>query len=63
MILYILPLKSSTIYPKLDELTLLFQPPYSPEVNPIERLSGYVKKQLKWLRFDQIEELRAAEQK
>jgi putative transposase len=37
---------------------LLFQPAYSPEVNPIERLWGYVKEQLKWLRFEQIEELR-----
>jgi putative transposase len=34
-----------------------------PEVNPIERLWGYVKEQLKRLRFDQIEELRAAVQK
>ena len=42
---------------------LLFQPAYNPEVNPIERLWGYVKEQLKWLRFDQIEELRAAVQK
>ena len=42
---------------------LLFQPAYSPKVNPIERLWGYVKEQLKWLRFDQIEELRAAVQK
>jgi transposase len=37
---------------------LLFQPAYSPEVNPIERLWGYVKEQLKGLRFEQIEELR-----
>ena len=44
-------------------MILLFQPAYSPEVNPIERLWGYVKEQLKWLRFDQIEELRAAVQK
>jgi putative transposase len=42
---------------------LLFQPAYSPEVNPIERLWGYVKEQLKWLRFEHIEELRAAVQK
>jgi transposase len=41
----------------------LFQPAYSPEVNPIERLWGYIKEQLKWLRFEQIEELRAAVQK
>ena len=44
-------------------MILLFQPAYSPEVNPIERLWGYVKEQLKWLRFEQIEELRAAVQK
>ncbi|MEG4280773.1 transposase, partial [Microcoleus sp. MON1_C1] len=46
-----------------ENVILLFQPGYSPEVNPIERLWGYVKEQLKWLRFDQIEELRAAVQK
>jgi transposase len=32
-------------------------------LNPIERLWGYVKEQLKWLRFERIEELRAAVQK
>jgi putative transposase len=37
---------------------LLFQPVYSAEVNPIERLWGYLKEQLKWLRFEQLEELR-----
>jgi putative transposase len=42
---------------------LLFPPAYSPEVNPIERVWGYIKEQLKWLRFEQIEELRAAVQK
>jgi putative transposase len=42
---------------------LLFQPAYSPEVNPIERVWGYIKEQLKGLRFEQIEELRAAVQK
>jgi putative transposase len=42
---------------------LLFQPAYSPEVNPIERLWGYLKEELKWLRFDNIEELRTAVQK
>jgi transposase len=46
-----------------ENVILLFQPAYSPEVNPIERLWGYVKEQLKWLRFDQIEELRIAVQK
>jgi transposase len=46
-----------------ENVILLFQPAYSPEVNPIERLWEYIKKQLKWLRFEQIEELRAALQK
>jgi len=46
-----------------ENVILLFQPAYSPEVNPRERLWGYVKEQLKWLRFDQIEELRAVVQK
>ena len=44
-------------------MILLFQPAYSPEVNPIERLWEYIKEQLKWLRFEQIEELRASVQK
>ena len=46
-----------------ENVILLFQPAYSPEVNPIERLWEYIKEQLKWLRFEQIEELRAALQK
>jgi putative transposase len=46
-----------------ENVILLFQPAYSPEVNPIERLWEYKKQQLKWLRFEQIEELRAALQK
>ena len=39
-----------------ENVILLFQPAYSPEVNPRERLWGYVKEQLKWLRFDQRKE-------
>ncbi len=46
-----------------ENVILLFQPAYSPEVNPIERLWGYIKEQLKWLRFDKIEELRVAVKK
>ena len=46
-----------------ENVILLFQPAYSPEVNPIERLWGYVKEELKWLRFERIEELRTAVQK
>jgi putative transposase len=44
-------------------VVLLFQPAYSPEVNPRERLWGYLKEQLKWLRFEQIEELRESVRK
>ncbi len=44
-------------------MILLFEPAYSPEVNPIEIWWGYVKEQLKWLRFEQIEELRDGLQK
>jgi putative transposase len=46
-----------------ENVILLFQPAYSPEVNPIERLWGYIKEQLKLLRFDGIEELRETVQK
>jgi len=46
-----------------ENVILLFQPAYSPEINPIERLWEYIKEQLKGLRFEQIEELRAALQK
>ena len=44
-------------------MILLLQPAYSPEVNPIERLWGYLKEQLKWLRFEHIEELRESVRK
>jgi len=46
-----------------ENVVLLFQPAYSPEVNPIERLWGDLKEQLKWLRFEQIEELRESVRK
>jgi putative transposase len=46
-----------------ENVILLFQLAYSPEVNPIERLWEYIKEQLKWLRFDGIEELRETVQK
>jgi transposase len=46
-----------------ENVVLLFQPAYSPEVNPIERLWGYLKEQLKWLKFEQIEELRESVRK
>ena len=42
-----------------DNIILLFQPPYCPQVNPIERLWAYLKEDLKWVNFENIEELQA----
>jgi transposase len=36
----------------------LFQPPYSPQVNPIERLGQEIKKFLKWELFENLDHLR-----
>ena len=41
-----------------DNVILLFQPPYSSQVNPIERLWKEIKKELKWQWFDKLEQLR-----
>lgn len=41
-----------------ENIILLFQPPYSPELNPIERVWEYLKKDLKWKLFDNLECLR-----
>jgi transposase len=46
-----------------ENVILLFQPAYSPEVNPIERLWQYLKEQLKWQTFDNLENLREAVEK
>jgi hypothetical protein len=46
-----------------DNVILLFQPAYSPEVNPIERLWEYLKEQLKWQTFDNLQDLRVAVKK
>lgn len=46
-----------------ENVILLFQPAYSPEVNPIERLWEYIKEQLKWKTFDNLENLREAVEK
>lgn len=43
-----------------EQVILLFQPPHSPEVNPIERLWKEIKKYLRWRAFDTLDELRAA---
>jgi hypothetical protein len=41
-----------------DNVILLFQPPYCPQVNPIERLWKEIKKHLKWDLLDDLEQLR-----
>jgi transposase len=42
-----------------ENIILLFQPPYCPELNPIERLWEYLKKDLKWASFKTLEQLQA----
>jgi transposase len=42
-----------------ENIILLFQPPYSPQVNPIERLWKEIKKYLKWELFNNLEEFRS----
>jgi len=37
---------------------LLFQPPHTPQVNPIERLWEEVKRHLTWESFSSLDELR-----
>jgi transposase len=41
-----------------DNVILIFQPPYCPQVNPSERLWKEIKKHLKWDLFDNLEQLR-----
>lgn len=36
----------------------MFQPPHSPELNPIERVWEHLKQDLKWELFDNLEHLR-----
>jgi transposase len=41
-----------------DNIVLLFQPSYSPQTNPIERLWKEMKKLIKWQIFDDLDDLR-----
>lgn len=43
-----------------DNVILLFQPPYTPEVNPIERLWAVLKSELKWENFQTVNQLQQA---
>jgi len=42
-----------------DNVILLFQPPHSPELNPIERLWEHLKRHLKWELFRDLKQLQA----
>lgn len=39
-------------------IILLLQPPYSPDVNPIERVWQHLKEKLSWLNLTPLDELR-----
>lgn len=41
-----------------ENVAILFQPAYSPQVNPIERFWKAIKKEMKWELFDNLDELR-----
>ena len=41
-----------------DNIILLFQPPYCPELNPIERVWQYIKQQLKNVFFNSLDDVR-----
>ena len=41
-----------------DNILLIFQPPYSPELNPIERLWHYIKSELSWKIYDDLDALK-----
>jgi len=43
-----------------DNVIFLFQPPHTPEVNPIERLWLEIKRVMRWESFSSLEELRSA---
>ena len=40
-----------------ENIILLFQPPYCPELNPIERLWEHLKADLKWASFKTLDQL------
>jgi len=41
-----------------DNILLLFQPPYSPELNPIERVWHYIKQKLSWEIYENLDALK-----
>jgi len=41
-----------------DNILLIFQPPYSPELNPIERVWEHIKQELSWEVYDNLDEIK-----
>lgn len=41
-----------------DNILLFFQPPYSPELNPSERVWQYIKQELSWELYDNLDEIK-----
>jgi putative transposase len=41
-----------------DNVILIFQPPYSPELNPIERVWQHTKQELSWEIYDDLDSLK-----
>jgi transposase len=63
--LNILQLDNSTAHtakslPVPDNIVLLFQPPHTPELNPIERLWQQLKSNFAWQIYDNLDQLRVA---
>jgi transposase len=41
-----------------ENVLLIFQPPYSPDLNPIERVWHYIKPELSWGNYDNLDALK-----
>ena len=41
-----------------DNILLIFQPPYSLELNPIERVGQHIKQELSWEIYDNLNEIK-----
>ena len=41
-----------------DKILLIFQPPYSPELNPIERVGQHIKQELSWEIYENLDEIK-----
>lgn len=60
---HVIQLDNRSLHQALDlvipeNVAILFQPPYSLQVNPIERLWKAMKKELKWELFNNLNELK-----